>query len=355
MWAALIGSLAVAAPSSIAVDDPTPLIVVSTSPAKVETGLPATAVYETVAAALGPHSPLAVRTPEQAGIDVATFVACPLDRRFACWTRLASADDRSAILLVVSLVPGAGVGGVALDLEAANEALEALGSASSERAENRLFSIAVSLTATGDDPIEERLGRAVKQALTKITRRRGLARTGKIELSADAGLHIYVDGRAVGITRDSPTSLESLRPGRRQVELRAERDAEAVAAGAVDVASEATAVVDLRPTERPSHPMHAYSAWAGAGVAAAGAALVFAALATQPEDRVLMPDAERSVDYDGVLAPIGFGLIGAGAVAGVGYGWFANAETYEWWWAAIGVAAGALVFGANLAVDAITP
>lgn len=325
-------------------DPAPPLIVASASPRGVTPALSSAALLSAVERAT--PSPLVVRTPEQVGLDVNALLECPLDRRLLCWTERTAAAAADAVLLVVSMVEGAEgttYTGVLVDVR--------IEGASSDRSENAIYARAPRFDRSGvrRDGLAAALQADVARALaTLVAQRDDLVPWGEVELAARAGRTVRVDGRAVGVTRD--TTAIRLRPGSRRIALD-EGEIERV----VEVPSAGRVHLDL--TQTASHPLHSVSAWAGAGVGALGAAVLVTAAATNSGRQYSWgapPAANGWTDScdlfggcsDGVpLAPLGAALLGAGATAALTYGFVADGEDYEWWWSALAAGLGVVTYG----------
>ncbi len=361
----VIGGLLALLGAPIVVDAPPPLIVATASPRGVAPVLASAELLRLVEAAVPDTRPLAVTTADRVGLDVDALLECPLERRLACWTERAARAHPDALLLVLSVVGGprgATYTGVLLDVRTERERVASLAGRTTEQIENALFEHTISFDRS--DVPRARLVSALREDVTRsvatvFDRRADLAPWGELELTTAPGWTVSVDDREVGVT-EAVTSMR-LRPGTRKVAVRDPVDADRIERE-VDVTSASVVRLDLRVV--PNHPMHAVSAWSGVGVGGLGAIVLVAAAAAgaEPTYQLYGPREQRyattcdlfSSDCQGrglALLPLGAALFVAGGAVAASYFGLADGGEYEWWWAAIGVALGAVTYGVVAAVE----
>ncbi|MBI4814910.1 MAG: PEGA domain-containing protein [Deltaproteobacteria bacterium] len=184
---------------------------------------------------------------------------------------------------------------------------------------------------------------------------------------------VLLDGVAVGISKPGTTRISNVPAGRHTITLehplfeRFVRDVEVERGATVEVPA---GLVRLPSADHAT--ARTSLLWTGVGVSALGAAVLTAAIigAANQEHNLLCyedeecrspgwytfdgaPDSERLDPSQGVLigAPLGYSLMGAGAVWSLGTLLFGSDESFPWIQIATGVGVGALSFGVSAALN----
>lgn len=270
------------------------------------------------------------------------------------------------IVLVLSFLPSTTPGRVLLARQVifARDALRALALRAESRSPDGIVEQYSRLSNLEELPTAEvasRLPARLRAALRPELERRGLWRPqGSVLIEVEgSGLLIRLDGRVVGEALTGPVLLERVAQGSRKVTI--EQAGYARAEGAVEVqASEvarfAPVLLDLR-VEAARAPRAAVAvtgtALMASGAVLLGIALVEALSSAPPcvalRERGDCPGAEVTFARVGgvPVAPIGYSLLGAGALMGGGV-WATSDATQPWWFLVAGVGLGAAALGVSL-------
>jgi hypothetical protein len=404
-WSAVLAVLVGAEPSPavISVDPGDGAVMLISAPKGASPVTSSSDVFRIAAPLLREHTRLRLVSPEQAGLDKRRLDACAGATRLGCWTRearrdydlalvntpeLASAPFESVVahldprapkvLFVILLVPERGrdkLSCLMIELEPALRAVHRGRSGGSSSIEDAIFETAV-FSRIGTETIENTadldavLHTLVLRDLRPVLERQNRWEPyGQIALTTvEADLAVEVDGRPVGRSAAGLNELVAVEPGKRRVVVSRPGD-ERLLPFVAEVEVKRGESVALRAELFASSLWaHRVSLYGGLGAAVGGAVLLGAAVAgigaARTEDvcvrgtcspapggfltscDVLRPG---SAPCGGVLlAPLGYGLLAFGAAA-AGGALFEDAETDDsaWWRLAIGLATGALAYGAS--------
>jgi hypothetical protein len=357
------------------VDPGVPAVMLVTSPKGRSPTVSGSEILRMASEMLRERTDLRLLSPEQAELEQGQLDLCSGAGRLGCWTRACRPDyqrllldevaadapfealkgklDRTApaFLFVVLVVPEAKgdnpadrVSWLLIDLEyALRELHQARRSRAAEGTEDAIFSLAVasvmgSHAVSAASQLHDELAKAIEQFQPLFERAGHWLPYGEIDLvGGGAGHQIEVDGQLVGESGEAGTRLVRVRPGRRAVRLVPRVDAALQPfATSVEVSRDQPARVraDLIPLPGTSSVLRSVSLWGGLGLVAAGATMVVRAAIPasdpQPVDvcfeghcpaqrngyfRTFCDLAHPTAPCGGVMvAPLGFSLVGAGAV-----------------------------------------
>jgi hypothetical protein len=324
------------------------LLLVRMSPKGLEPLLPSERLFRVADVAMGERARFALVSPEQAGVDEAALAECELDRRLSCWA--AGVRGKADRLLVVSMVEAkegsADVTSFLVDV-----------AHSEGKSENEIFEKTIIVNETlriEDDAEFESYFRKLIESLVPPKA------TGAIEIAGVVGtVSILLDGMAIGVASTGRTTIQGVAPGGHEVVLRHPDTGHVILSEQILVRADAIARVN-EFREPPSHPLRTVTIWSGVGVAVVGVGVLVAALALAPSAESVTPcpgsgcvsENERRFYRPGgvLLAPLGYSLIGAGGVAGLG-----AALIEEDLWIALsigaGIVLGATAYGISAAID----
>lgn len=355
-----------------------PVAMVVFTPQGVSAPLPSSDLYRLAEEALQAIGPLAIRTPEQAGIDPDQLMACNLEERLRCYARSVARMRQSreprylAILSVLKVGKQRKLTSLVIDLDNAL-GLSDLG----DEAEDRIYTEA---TVTAEATLAEGDAKAMATHLGNLfgAAKKFFEASGydqppaQLTLLGSTGLSLELDGRGLGILKGPQTVLTELLPGRRKISLEdPERRllpfAQQLEVGAGDALSVEIPRLDDPNAQRPRHVLHTVNFWGGITVAALGAGLTTWALAASPaatqvgvcdgpgcssSSRRFASFCELTADRPatcegGLLAgPLGMGLVLAGGGTALLDQLLVPDEELPWWPPLIAFGAGLLFYGA---------
>ncbi|MCK6551407.1 hypothetical protein L6R52_36565 [Myxococcota bacterium] len=372
--------LGLAAPAAVHADARTPSILIVTTPRGLAHAADSSALILETARVIEARSGLRVLSIEQSGVDVAELERCPPTTLLGCMIRAvgASTSTPPAFLFVLSArATSSGRARLSLLTLDVRESLDELAKlargADAEEVEDAIFASAASGEPRELDPADEdalrdfldgQLDTAVRAPLE---RRDEWAPFGRITLAGTwAGASIAIDDRVVGVTDDGATELDDVRPGVRRLQL--DDGAETVHL----VLRVERGAVARATVQRADRSTNTALAWAGAGLAIAGAVVVGVAAATtagELDSRCLTrapiaaacdapgfatfgfdPSSGPTTDVNAVnppglrVVPLGLGLITTGGAFVVGPR-LLDGEVGAWISVITGVALGALTYG----------
>jgi hypothetical protein len=321
------------------------LLLVRMSPKGLEPLLPSERLFRVADAAMGERARFALVSPEQAGVDEAALADCELDRRLSCWA--AGVRGAADLLLVVSMVEsregGADVTSFLVDVRH-----------SEGKSENEIFEKTIISSGTLALEHDAELETYFRSLLRTIPSSK---KTGSIVIENGFGANIFLDGMAIGVATN-PTTIHGVAVGVHELVLRNGYDGGPVGSTSVLVEPDGVARVDVLGP--PPTPLRAITFWSGVGVAVVGVGVLVAALALAPSAESVSPcagsgcvsESDRRFYRPGgvLLAPLGYSLIGAGSVAGLGAALIAD----DLWIAlsiGAGIVLGASAYGISAAID----
>lgn len=308
------------------------------------------------------HSRVAVKSPEQLGIDSSRLFDCELDRRLSCWVREArsTSTDAPLYLLALSILQSddgsAELTALVLDLEKSSAILA--GGGDRAELENRLFEALLTKRARIEQDDDRALSALFDQLFTaelapRLKERNLLALPGSIVVNADTeGLSIAVDGKTIGATRLEPTTLAEVAPGPRRLVFSDPKSGDELEVRTVEVLSNAIAVVSIA-VQKPSRSMPVIAVAGGSFLLAAGAVTGAIAVAGR-EDRVTPCAGALARECGGsdALVPgvaVGLGLAVFGATWALGT-WLSPDDDLHFWLSA----ASGLVLGSSATALGLT-
>lgn len=309
--------------------------------------------------------------------------------RFRCLTLLARADERKGAiseLLVVSVVPSADhdrMFAVLIDTKIASELIDRSTNASTIDSQIRRHAIVARA-----EPLEinspSDVGRFVEALFTgdfraALERAGHLSSLGTIALEVPkANFEVRLDGRALpGVTRPPVTHITEVAAGGRHLRLlhpEYELVETTLEVRANEIASWRPQLVPRRAVDRVANHV---VRWGGVGVAAVGLGIgAYTALSTPQADwycfgeadeggcaalnTTLRPVGGTGAPHDAMLpneglpwASVALGLTALGVTAAVLNFVLAEDERFPWLEILVGIGAGAVGFGAPLAVQAL--
>jgi hypothetical protein len=284
------------------------------------------------------HSRLAVKSPEQLGIDSSRLLDCELDRRLSCWVREARGvgADAAVYLLAISVVPSGEITVLLIDLDRARTLA----------GENEIFETVITVRASNvklaeDAALSALFDELFARRFAEVFEARGLrSLPGAIELAVDrAGLSIALDGRVVGSTSTQAIVLSSVAAGLRRISLR-EAESE-VLSREVEVRPASVARVELvlRP---PDHTLRSVALIGGGAAVVGGLATGTIAFIGRGE-RITPCVGAATCEVSPRLVPgvaVGLGIVVFGAVWAIGALAAPDEDLYFWLSLGLGVALG---------------
>lgn len=355
-----------------------PVAMVVMTPPGVSAPLPSTELYRLADETLQSFGPLAIRTPEQAGIDPDQLLGCGLDERLRCYARtvVTARQSREPRYLAVVSVLRAGkdkkLTSLVMDLDAAM-ALSDLG----DEAEDRIYAEAT-VTAEATLPEGDRAALAKHfQALFGSARRFFLASgydqpRAQVTLIGSGGFSVELDGRGLGIMKGPDTVLTELLPGRRKLSLEDPEQRYLPFAHQLELVAGDDLRLEIEHRANPEaiasmHPLHHINRWGGLAVAVVGLGLTTWAIAASPEATQigvcdgpgcsdssrrfatfceLTSDRPASCGGGPLAGPLGVSLLLAGGGAALLDTLFTAPEEVPWWPPLASFGLGLLFYGA---------
>ena len=342
------------------------------------------AIVAAAAAAANRSAGFAVESAERAGVQIASARACAGRVRFSCWARSVGEGAESPAFLLILAIHPAGpavdrVLAVLLDVETARVAIGDSDPDDPRRLEDRIFDSSYQTKPAMLDTADPAAMQAYFQELFGVqiadwaTGDPRFQAPGTILLRLDAaGIEVDLDGRSLGHTSASESSITGVQPGLRRLALRPDDGDVPELQQTVDVRAGRTATVSaaLAPTRIDDRP---FMLLAGivAGLAGTGIATYAAVVQPEPSGRIELCTGGRCepsrdgfasfCDLGGgsdcggsvLAAPLGFGLAATGAALSIGSA--VLAERSAWWWLPplIGVAAAGAAYGISAAADSL--
>lgn len=389
-------------PTRAAADEVVSAPILVVRPRGAVTGLRSSELVRLTSDELHAKTDLRGLSPEQAGVDLERFSACPVRERFRCWLELTRPQDARFVFVyrVEPVGPSRDrVSLLAIDVPRARALVAEISPSaegSQDQVEDVIFASAVHAEPRDVDvAAPEQLERAVADAIETL--RPELERAGHWEpwgtLLVDLpcpSCAVVAGERSVVMPTSGPIELARLRPGRRELRLYAGTeprwtcDAEVERRHVRTVREGDCTPMDLTAAREPV-PRWALGA-TGAAVGATGLALVIygaARAASGPatlcilSDRTVSdgtvsdgtgcaglgtptfgfdPSRTPTTDASAVnprgleVVPLGLGLVAAGATWSMGQVLF---EDWPWWaHLAAGTALGAATYGVGALVGA---
>jgi hypothetical protein len=354
-------------------------------------------VLRAASAVLAEHTPLDARSPEQLGADPAELEQCKGATRLQCWVR-AVRPDRGEVtrevprgprasprfLFVVALHPDAGrehVSSMMIDLDqalSADRSAARTGPRWALELEDRIFESAIqgpagAVSAQDPSSLENYFREVLGGAFRPVLEAAGAWDPyGTIVIDgATAGAALELDGRPIGVLGGGRTELRSVLPGLRGLSVISPgrgtqkehlvRSVDVRPGVASAISLEAAGAAEAAAVQRPVLPRLVF--WSGVGLGTAGGVLAVASLVHHGTERPAVACWEASCPTPGpafaslsclgsglgtcrggvLAAPLGFGLLAAGAAWGVGALLEDDAET-PWLPVLLGLAGGAGVY-----------
>lgn len=361
-----------ALPQPQLVREPAVLVVLSPQGNKSSSAL----FLEAAAAELEVRTNLALRSPEQVGLNLETLEACPAAERYGCWVKAVPEGPRWLGLVFVTERPGGkglSLATIWLELETARTiaAEPATNAAMIEVRESALYAQAIETPRSQLPSAESRELRAYFGALYDGPLAAAFAAKGHRQesgslrvLTEGPDLPVRIDGVEVGRTSGGQLDLRGIRVGTHRVELPGRP------AQAVPIERGAAATLTFGPEPLPPHPARSMArisalVLAGAGLAVltvgaaqasggtAGCLVSQRASAEECPGAVLVgtgggsdasPADPRALSSGPGYLALGLGL--GGAAAGLVYGSTLGLEEDPPWWALIlGLGLGVLSYG----------
>lgn len=197
--------------------------------------------------------------------------------------------------------------------------------------------------------------------------KRGYRNFGRIELRAPVGANLYVDGKAVGQTESELTRLLDIRAGPHALriehpEFLPHEEQMTIKAQRTESLSPTLVVAPNEAAVTTRQVLF----WTGVATVAGGIAVMAATIATETEgglcynpdivDCPSMTERPFSEIGGGVLGlPLGYSMVGAGAVWSLAALLNNDDQTYPWWEFLIGLAVAGASYGISVALNPEDP
>lgn len=350
----LILALMLAGQEIIHVDERKPMPVLLLAPLGELKIINSTRVISGLSSMLTPKTDLAVESaePEHAS-DCAGELACLIEKTGA----------RTSLLLVLSAVRtknGDRISATLVDVDEARAEMSRGDRTDKEAIESAIGERAVLVRPLWQEIASEAeldawIAKWIAEDLRSVLeRRREWEPFGEILLEGvPKGSSIALDGAPAGMVKEDSVRIAGVKPGPRIILV----EHPSIEATSISVAVSKGQVAHVTPSFKSGDPSLVRPAlfWAGAGTAAAGAAIfVYAIAAGDHQDTVcLTRDVPASMcegpAFVGSGVPLGYSLVAAGALWAIGARFFGEEEDTPWIALLAGAVAGAAAFTVSIA------
>jgi len=397
--------LQTSAPAVLEVDERVPAVMMVMTPRGPASKARTTEILSEAATILKQNTGLSLASVEQAGIDSQDLDRCPKQTQLGCWSAIVIsayesaadianentlASQRPAYLMVISVLAdpkrGDRFSTLLIDLGQVREIEGQLSSRTTDRAqtkENLIFERAVQskrgfARLADGAALRSYLKTLMTAELRGVFERNGhWAPFGRVHLRAAAGLIVQLDGRQLGTLKQDETEITGLLPGKRKIEVLHPESLMIPFRSEIGVRPGQKSILNVEMIAAGTPAVAAAKEimiWSGLGFLAAGVGLVTFAGVVEPNSRfshpcvgtdcdtALAPEFTRFCDHgapDGScggissvsIAPLGYSLMGTGAIWSASAYWGDEKGYFRWWGSLAGLAVGAASYGLSVGLE----